>query len=427
MDEETITQGVSAKQVTREKSCLHLLMTAWEIEETEHHKRLLDLLQQKNAREYVAASNEARLFKRFMTHHHANQLEDDFDFDVGTYKEELQAFINHNFHDPNQLITKDKYSMDPFVNDAESDDNDKDWDEPISEVSSDRSGVKAFPALSKYASQEDIKGKVEVKGKNPCGNTASAQIGLAMEHLVAPSRLAMQPPAMPPRTTKAGAICQSLQQGLPYMYDMTQQIPTQSTTCVQTPMLNVEGVHQAVKSYRSGLRMWPGYSDTLSDSQRLRIDPVRQAIQLWNSAHASGWAKCRCHSMNGTIVMGHKYQKRAQVSLPVIPGPITILGRVRIGSVHKHPEGPNWSSHSICGSVQLVRFRPSAPISKRPELAQHMHIPTDWASQGGPQYAGKSGGPTMKEFPVVMGVMDGPSKFFRPTGYAYDPAWRGNV
>ncbi|KAG1904995.1 uncharacterized protein F5891DRAFT_976570 [Suillus fuscotomentosus] len=144
--------------------------------------------------------------------------------------------------------------------------------------------------------------------------------------------------------------------------------------------------------------------------------------------------------MNGTIVMGHKYRKRAQVSLPVIPGPITILGRVRIGSVHKHPEGPNRSSHSICGSVRLVRFRPSAPISGRPELAQHMHIPTDRASQGGPQYAGKSGGPTMKEFPVVMGeplvygcgtdlvgVTDGPSKFFRPTGYAYDPTWRGNV
>ncbi|KAG2052966.1 hypothetical protein BDR06DRAFT_1055421 [Suillus hirtellus] len=164
------------------------------------------------------------------------------------------------------------------------------------------------------------------------------------------------------------------------------------------------------------------------DSQRLRIDPVRWAIQygptVWNSAHASGWAKCRCHSMNGTIVMGHKYRKRAQVSRPVIPGPITILGRVRISSVHKHPEGPNWSSYSICGSVRLVRFRPSAPISGRPKLAQHMRIHAD---QGGPQYAGKSGGPTMKEFLVVMGVTDGPSKFFRPTRYAYDPAQRGNV
>jgi hypothetical protein len=66
-----------------------------------------------------------------------------------------------------------------------------------------------------------------------------------------------------------------------------------------------------------------------------------------------------------------------------------------------------------------------------------MHIPAD---RGGPQYAGRSGGPTMKEFPVVMGeplvygcgtdlvaVTDGPSKFFRPTGYAYDPARRGNI
>ncbi|KAG1812752.1 hypothetical protein EV424DRAFT_1566500 [Suillus variegatus] len=142
MDEETITQAVSAKQATREKSHLRLLMTVWEIEETECHKRLLDLLQQKNAWEYVAASNEARLFERFMTHRHANQLEDDFDFGVGTYEEELQAFIDHNFHDPNQLITKDKYSTDPFVNGAESDDDDEDWDKPRSEVSSDESGVK---------------------------------------------------------------------------------------------------------------------------------------------------------------------------------------------------------------------------------------------------------------------------------------------
>ncbi|KAG2108989.1 uncharacterized protein F5147DRAFT_652567 [Suillus discolor] len=96
--------------------------------------------------------------------------------------------------------------------------------------------------------------------------------------------------------------------------------------------------------------------------------------------------------------------------------------QVQIGPVYKHPEGPDWSSHSICRSAQLVRFRPSAQISGRPELAQHMHIHADRAIRGGPQYAGKSGGPTMEEFPVVMGgplvygcgthlvgVTDGPS------------------
>ncbi|KAG1735665.1 uncharacterized protein EDB91DRAFT_1083583 [Suillus paluster] len=139
MDDETITQAVSAKQVTREKLRLHLLMTAWEIEEIECHKRLLGLLQQKNAQEYVEASNEAHVFERFMTHHDTSQLEDDFDFGVGTYKEELLAFgiseeqlnqleafaVNHNLHDPNQTITKDKYSTDPFTNSAESDNEDR--------------------------------------------------------------------------------------------------------------------------------------------------------------------------------------------------------------------------------------------------------------------------------------------------------------
>ncbi|KAG1786120.1 uncharacterized protein HD556DRAFT_1449975 [Suillus plorans] len=204
----------------------------------------------------------------------------------------------------------------------------------------------------------------ESTGKNPCGNTASAQIGLAMERPVAPSRLAMQPPAAPPPQPRPVPYVRSLQQGLPYMYDTTvgpsmasyarspqqrppqmnlpswdmrggppmtahpqfvqqwlpqmsdlpsrdmmagpstitptqflprmapqippsnqqsiagpstvpptrfqQQIPTQSTTRVQTPMLNVEGVHQAVESYRSGLRMRPGHSDAL-----VRVPSVR--------------------------------------------------------------------------------------------------------------------------------------------------------
>ncbi|KAG2361130.1 hypothetical protein BDR07DRAFT_1486221 [Suillus spraguei] len=150
MDKETIKQAISTKQVTREKSCLHLLMTAWEIEEAEHHQTLLSLLQQKNAHEYVEASNEAHMFERFMTHHHANQFKDDFDFGVGTYDEELLEFsiseeqlnqleafaINHNLHDSNQTITKDKYSTDPFINSAESEDDNESCCDDVSEVSS---------------------------------------------------------------------------------------------------------------------------------------------------------------------------------------------------------------------------------------------------------------------------------------------------
>ncbi|KAG2036690.1 hypothetical protein BDR03DRAFT_1011445 [Suillus americanus] len=150
MDEETIKQAVSAKQATCEKSCLYLLMTAWEIEEAEHHQTLLSLLQRKNAREYVEASNEAHMFKRFMTHRHANQLEDDFDFGVGTYDEELLEFsiseeqlnqleafaINHNLHDSNQTITKDKYSTDPFINSTELEDDDESCCNDVLEVSS---------------------------------------------------------------------------------------------------------------------------------------------------------------------------------------------------------------------------------------------------------------------------------------------------
>ncbi|KAG1791306.1 uncharacterized protein HD556DRAFT_1309900 [Suillus plorans] len=151
-----------------------------------------------------------------------------------------------------------------------------------------------------------------------------------------------------------------------------------------------------------------------SDSQRLRIDPVRWAIQLWNSAHASGWAKCRCHSMNGTIVMGHKLTDEPSWLLTVSEeGTSEPTGYS--WAHHNTGKGADWLSTQASGRAQLV-------------LTFNMRIgPADRASQGGPQYAGKSGGPTMKEFPVVMGVTDGPSKFFWPTGYAYDPAQRGNI
>jgi hypothetical protein len=88
----TIIQAISAKQAMHEKSHLCLLMTAWEIEKAECDKKLLGLLQWKNAQEYVEASNKAHMFERFMTHHHTNQLEDDLNFGVGTYEEDMQAF-----------------------------------------------------------------------------------------------------------------------------------------------------------------------------------------------------------------------------------------------------------------------------------------------------------------------------------------------
>jgi hypothetical protein len=175
MDEETIIQAVSAKQATREKSRLHLLMTAWEIEEAEHHKRLLGLLQWKNAQEYVEVSNEAHMFERFMTHRHANQLEDDLDFGVGTYEEDMQAFsiseeqlnqleafaVNHNLHDPNQTISKEKYSTDSFINGAESDDDDElcydnsddeDWNQPFGGEAPEREESKCDELISEVCS-----------------------------------------------------------------------------------------------------------------------------------------------------------------------------------------------------------------------------------------------------------------------------------
>ncbi|KAG1812751.1 hypothetical protein EV424DRAFT_1557667 [Suillus variegatus] len=182
----------------------------------------------------------------------------------------------------------------------------------------------------------------ESTGKNPCGNTASAQIGLAMERpqglpymydtTVGPSMAsyARSPQQHPPQMNLPSwdmmggppmmAHPQFVQQWLPQMSDLpsqdmmagpstitpmqflprmapqippsnqqsiagpsTQQIPTQSTTHVQTPMLNVEGVHQAVESYRSGLRMRPGHSDTL-----VHVPSPRPGELIWGEEFLTG-------------------------------------------------------------------------------------------------------------------------------------------
>ncbi|KAG2361129.1 hypothetical protein BDR07DRAFT_1486220 [Suillus spraguei] len=87
------------------------------------------------------------------------------------------------------------------------------------------------PSKGKRKSKQILKFP-ESTGKNPCGNTASTQIGLAIEHLVVPSRLAIQPAAAhPPQPRLHSAqlmagpsmapYVRSLQQGLPHMYNMT--------------------------------------------------------------------------------------------------------------------------------------------------------------------------------------------------------------
>ncbi|KAG2370250.1 hypothetical protein BDR07DRAFT_1456201 [Suillus spraguei] len=251
MDEETIKQAVSTMQATREKSHLHLLMTAWEIEEAEHHQMLLSLLQRKNAREYIEASNEAHMFERFMTHCHTNQLEDDFDFGVGTYDEELLEFsiseeqlnqleafaINHNLHDSTRQSARISILR-----------------TPSSTVLNRRMMTKAvvmtywklvpidwgIKALSDHASQETIEGKAEIKANTEIPRvhreepmwqyrqrsdwTGHRASGSAIQTGYTAS--SAHPPQPRPHSAQLMAgpsvapYVRSLQQGLPHMYNM---------------------------------------------------------------------------------------------------------------------------------------------------------------------------------------------------------------
>ncbi|KAG1848558.1 hypothetical protein DFJ58DRAFT_842934 [Suillus subalutaceus] len=251
MDEETIKQAVSAKQATREKSRLRLLMTAWEIEEAERHQTLLSLLQRKNAREYVEASNEAHMFER---------------------------------QSPRISIL-----LDPFINSAESEDDDESCCDDVSEIFQ----------LSDHASQETIKGKVEIKANTEIprvhreepmwqyrqrsdwtGHRASGsaiQTGYTASSHSPPSTKAAQ--CTIDGRSIDGTVCAIPAVGAPtyVQYDDEPSWPGHDGWCIDNvpssaPALNVEGIHQAVDNYRPGLRMRADHSDAL-----LRVPSVRAA------------------------------------------------------------------------------------------------------------------------------------------------------
>ncbi|KAG2135062.1 hypothetical protein BD769DRAFT_1385664 [Suillus cothurnatus] len=93
MTDDAIQQATLAKQASHETSHLHVILTAWEIEEAERHAELLCLLQCTNMQVYEEASDEASWFERFLSDRSLAQVQQDFNLNLKVYNNDLSLFV----------------------------------------------------------------------------------------------------------------------------------------------------------------------------------------------------------------------------------------------------------------------------------------------------------------------------------------------
>jgi hypothetical protein len=70
---------------------LHALATAWDLESTERHVVLLQIMIKDNAERYLDSLAEVAFFESVMVKHSHWQLKDDVDFTIAAYTHDLTA------------------------------------------------------------------------------------------------------------------------------------------------------------------------------------------------------------------------------------------------------------------------------------------------------------------------------------------------
>ncbi|KAG2088171.1 uncharacterized protein F5147DRAFT_658777, partial [Suillus discolor] len=99
MSDAALRSAVIAKRADAESKRLHALATAWDLESTERHAILLQMILHDNAEDYLHSLEDAHLFESIMVKRTRQQLEDDADFTVAAYSHDVVA---HSITD-NQL------------------------------------------------------------------------------------------------------------------------------------------------------------------------------------------------------------------------------------------------------------------------------------------------------------------------------------
>ncbi|KAG2096314.1 uncharacterized protein F5147DRAFT_656629 [Suillus discolor] len=91
MSNATLRSAAIAKRADAESKCLHALAPAWDLESTERHAVLLQMILKDNAEHYLDSLAEATFFESVMVKRSHQQLEDDADFTIAAYTHDITA------------------------------------------------------------------------------------------------------------------------------------------------------------------------------------------------------------------------------------------------------------------------------------------------------------------------------------------------
>ncbi|KAG1763645.1 hypothetical protein EV702DRAFT_1051746 [Suillus placidus] len=94
MTDDAIQQATLAKQASRETSRIRVILTAWEIEEAEHHAELLRLLQHTNIETYKEANEEASWFEKLLSDRSLAEVQSDLSLNPAFYHNDLVSLAN---------------------------------------------------------------------------------------------------------------------------------------------------------------------------------------------------------------------------------------------------------------------------------------------------------------------------------------------
>lgn len=88
----TIHSAIAAKRADAESKRLRALATAWELESAEKHAILLQSILRDYGEQYLESKEEASFFEKVIVKRTPQQLEDDADFSLAAYSDDLTAF-----------------------------------------------------------------------------------------------------------------------------------------------------------------------------------------------------------------------------------------------------------------------------------------------------------------------------------------------
>ncbi|KAG2060722.1 hypothetical protein BDR06DRAFT_967150 [Suillus hirtellus] len=93
MSSKAVAQAVVAMQATRESRHLRVLTTAWEIESSVQHTKLLERMLEQDVLEYARSDAEASSFKQLLVRRTSQELDIDIDFNIGAYNCDIRLFV----------------------------------------------------------------------------------------------------------------------------------------------------------------------------------------------------------------------------------------------------------------------------------------------------------------------------------------------